>query len=44
MMSQFTFAAAVVPPALLADGVGVGLGLSEGLALAPSAAGFSDAA
>jgi hypothetical protein len=40
MMSQLTFAAAVVPPPL-GEGVGVADGLADGLAVAASAAGLA---
>jgi hypothetical protein len=41
MMSQLTFAVAVVPPPLLAEGVGVAEGLGDGLADTPSAVGLT---
>jgi hypothetical protein len=39
MMSQLTFAVAVVPTLLVAEGVGLGDGLADELADTPSAAG-----
>jgi len=40
-MSQLTFAVAVVPPPLVAEGDGLGDGLADGLAVAASAAGLA---